>query len=315
MIGTPGDDPARFPRTVLATVCLPWRPDGSLDEPLFRQQVRHHAVAGLRHLYVFGTAGEGYAVDESRYDQVLDVFADEAALVGISPMVGAISLSLPTVIDRIERAIDRGFADFQVALPSWGTATDAEVRAFFREVLDRFPTARFVHYNQPRSGRLIDPALYVHLAAAHPNLVATKNGTSDVVRIHRLLSEVPVLRHFLTEVGYPYGCAVGAPGLLMSLSGANIPEGMRFFAAGRDGDAAELAERQAELVAMLVALQRALDRSGAHMDGAAEKALHRLLDDRFPLRLLPPYTEMSENDFQDFRAWLSATHPRWLPSG
>jgi dihydrodipicolinate synthase/N-acetylneuraminate lyase len=310
----PGDDHARFPRTALATVCVPWRPDGGLDDVLFREQVRRHAAAGLRHLYVFGTAGEGYAVDERRFDDVLTLFAEEVAGTGITPMVGVISLSLPTMIGRIERAMQRGYADFQIALPSWGVTTDREVRTFFHEILDRFPGARFIHYNLMRAGRLLEPDLYAGLAAAHPNLVGTKNGTSDIVRIHRLLTEAPVLRHFLTELGYPYGCTVGAPGLLMSLSGANIPAGIRFFQAGRDGHFAELLRRQAELVAILVALQQAISRSGAHMDGAAEKALHRLLDDRFPLRLLPPYTAMPEDDYQEFHRWLSTTHPYWMPN-
>ena len=62
---------ARYPRTVLATCCLPWREDGKLDEPLFRRTVRKLVAAGLIDLYVFGTAGEGHAVGEADFRRVV----------------------------------------------------------------------------------------------------------------------------------------------------------------------------------------------------------------------------------------------------
>lgn len=50
---------ARYKRTMLATCCLPWREDYTLDEPLFRKSVRNLVAGGFPDLYVFGTAGEG----------------------------------------------------------------------------------------------------------------------------------------------------------------------------------------------------------------------------------------------------------------
>ena len=46
-------------------------------EEVFRDQIRIHLRAGVKHLYVFGTAGEGYAVTESLFDSIVQVFADE----------------------------------------------------------------------------------------------------------------------------------------------------------------------------------------------------------------------------------------------
>ena len=86
---------ARYPRTVLATCCLPWREDGQLDEPRFRQTVRNLVAAGLRDLYVFGTAGEGHAVSEGDFRHVVEAFAEEMTAAGGTPMVGVITLSLP----------------------------------------------------------------------------------------------------------------------------------------------------------------------------------------------------------------------------
>ncbi len=308
-----GLDVARFPRTVLGTACVPWTADWEVDEQLFRASVRRRVALGIRDLYVFGTAGEGYAVTDRQFDTVVDLFTDEARILGIDPMVGVISLSTATVIERVERAMAFGARRFQVALPAWGVLTDTEVAAYFREVLGRFPEARFLHYNLMRAGRLIEPAMYARLADAHPNLVGTKNGTSDILRIRGLLTEAPMLRHFLTEMGYPFGCSVGAPGLLMSLSSTNPGAGIRFFQSGVEGDPGTLLAQQAELVAVEAALEAAAGETGAHMDGSFEKMLHRLLDDRFPLRMLPPYSAVPEDGYRAFRSWLEATLPHWAP--
>jgi dihydrodipicolinate synthase/N-acetylneuraminate lyase len=159
----------------------------------------------------------------------------------------------------------------------------------------------------------MEPAQYAAIAADHANLVGTKNGTWDILRILALHQEAPMLRHFLTEMGYPFGSAVGSPGLLMSLSAANPAAGIRFFEAGVRGDLGELLARQGELVAIEAALEAAAGDSGAHMDGAFERMLHRLVDDRFPLRQLPPYAPVPESGYHAFREWLAATHPRWMP--
>ena len=100
---------ARYPRTILGTACVPWRADWSLDEGLFRAGVRGLIGEGMKHLYVFGTAGEGYAVSDRQFDEITRVFHEETRAPDVHPMVGVISLSLTTMIERIERAAGLGF--------------------------------------------------------------------------------------------------------------------------------------------------------------------------------------------------------------
>ena len=63
----------------------------------------------MKHLYVFGTAGEGYAVSDRQFDEITRVFHEETRAPDVHPMVGVISLSLTTIIERIERAAALGF--------------------------------------------------------------------------------------------------------------------------------------------------------------------------------------------------------------
>ncbi|MEZ4596095.1 MAG: hypothetical protein R3C32_04185 [Chloroflexota bacterium] len=174
-------------------------------------------------------------------------------------------------------------------------------------------TGRFVQYDLRRAGRLMEPATYAAIAADHANLVGTKNGTWDVLRILALHRDAPMLRHFLTEMGYPFGCAVGRPGLLMSVSGANPAAGIRFFESGVRGDLGSCSPVRGSWWQSRRHSSGRLAGRGAHMDGAFERMLHRLVDERFPMSQLPPYASVPEEGYRAFRDWLAATHPRWLP--
>jgi dihydrodipicolinate synthase/N-acetylneuraminate lyase len=228
-------------------------------------------------------------------------------------LVGVISLSLATVVERIERARADGARRFQISLPSWGALRDSEVGVFFDETCGRFPDCEFLHYNLQRAQRLITPTEYGRLAERHPNLVATKNSTTDSQRLRGLLSEAPQLQHFITEAGFAEAAMVSECGLLISVANTNTALGRAYFEAGRRRDGTALAgiQREAsELIAELVKLAG----SEVHMDGAFDKMFCRVNDPGFPLRLLPPYASVSEATYRRFAAMLRDRFPRWQPA-
>lgn len=302
----------RHPCDVMATCCVPWSADWSFEEETFRRQVRLILDRGTRHVYIFGTAGEGHAVGERQFDRVADVFADEMRRGGAEPMVGLISPSLAQVQERISRLRDRGITLFQISLPSWATLTERELFAFFAGTCGRFPDCRFMHYNLLRAGRLVTPAEYGRLAAEFVNLVATKNGTADAGRIAGLLAEAPQLQHFLTETGFAHGSLVGECGLLVSVASVNWRRTREFFEAARHRDLARLMPMLAAVQSITDAVVAAVG-GAAHVDGAYDKIFCRLHDPVFPLRLLPPYTSSTDEQCEAFRQFLAREHPDWLP--
>src|SRR5437764_12340925 len=104
----------RYPACIMATCCVPWDEQFRFAEPIFRRGVRSMPAQGTKHLYVFGTAGEGYAVTEQQFDQIVAVFAEEMRQGKAEPMVGVISLSLGTILDRIDRCRATGVRHFQI---------------------------------------------------------------------------------------------------------------------------------------------------------------------------------------------------------
>ena len=288
---------ARYKRTILATCCLPWREDFTLDERLFRKSIRDLVAAGLPDLYVFGTAGEGHSVSDDLFRQVVDVFVDEMDAAGGTPMVGVITLSLATVLDRIGYAASRGVRVFQFSLPAWGPLNDKELRRYFAEICDSFPDYQFLHYNLMRTGRLVRPQEYAELAEAHPNLVATKYGAGDPETVAGLLRQAPQLRHFFTELGFYLGCPVGECGLLASIAASNPASARAYFQAGAGGDQAAFARLYRDLAGMMGAIRRAAGGFGL-TDGAYDKIIAKVAHPDFPLRLLPPYQGATDDGYR-----------------
>jgi len=293
----------RYPSVLLATCLLPWTERFEFDEPLFREQVRRARQELTPHLYLFGTAGEGYAISDQQFDHIIRVFRDEMPPES-HPMIGLIGLSLPAIVERIERAGALGFRAFQLSLPSWGELNDREVDEFFRQTCGQFPACAFLHYNVRRAKRLLVGDDYARLAAAHPNLVAVKMGGEDEAALIDVLAKAPALQGFFTEFGFAalrdrYEC-----GYLVALGLMHFGRARAFF----EARGSDLAARGDEFRVIHRALKTAAG-PDARIDGAYDKLYARLREPRFPLRLLPPYEGMSEDVFTRFRAGLP---PGWL---
>ena len=300
----------RFPAGIMCTCVVPWDERGEFIESLFVDQVRG-MLKLTPYLYIFGTAGEGYAVSDRQFEQITRVFHDTMRSRGAEAMVGLISLSLPTMIERIDFCRHLDVRRFQISLPSWGELTDAEVGVFFREVCGRFRDCQFLHYNLMRTKRLVTPEQYAELAAEHPNLVATKNSTDSMLRLEGLLRLSPDLQHFVSETGYVHASQIGECGLLASVA-TNHAACRAFFEAGQRRDLPKLLELHAEISQLIGALIRAAG-PNCHIDPAYDKMLWKLQDDRFPLRLLPPYQGATEEGFRQFAEAVRSQTPRWMP--
>ena len=91
---------ARYPQAILVSCEIPWDENDELLPDVFRQEIRH-ILKDFNHLYIFGTAGEGYAVDTARFQEIVRIFYEETRGEDIHPMVGIIGLSTANVIERL----------------------------------------------------------------------------------------------------------------------------------------------------------------------------------------------------------------------
>lgn len=301
----------RYHQTVLVSCEIPWDEQERLLEDVFRREVRMVLAAGFNDLYIFGTAGEGYAIDTARFEQIVRIFAEETSGEGVRPMVGVIALSTAIYLERIAIAHGAGFRTFQIALPAWGALNDTEVLTFFRNVCGAFPDSRFLHYNLPRAKRMLNGRDYRRLVEAVPNLVATKNTGGGSQRAADLMSNAPELQHFFGEDNFIHGIMFGECSLLSS-SGPMVPRlAHEYFLAGKERRLQRLLELHHVFVRLLhevfgplLALER--------MDGAYDKVIVRLGGlEEMPNRLLSPYQGCSEEEYQQAREVFRARFAEW----
>ncbi len=302
----------RYHQTVLASCEIPWDEREQLLEDVFRHEVRLVLKQGFNDLYIFGTAGEGYAVDSARFRQIVTIFAEETLGGAARPMVGVIGLSTANIIERLAVAHQLGFRVFQISMPSWGALNDTEVLTFFRDVCGAFPDSQFLHYNLPRVKRVLNGRDYRRIADAVPNLVATKNTGGGSQRAVDLMSNAPDLQHFFGEDNFLTGIQFGECSLLSSF-GPMVPRlAWEYFRAGINGEKV----RQVELHHVFVSLLNDIfgplllqDR----IDGAYDKLIVRLGGmDEMPLRLLSPYQGFGEAEFQNCRQILMERYAEWV---
>lgn len=284
----------RYPQSNLAACMLPWTEDFQLDIPKFEQHIQATLDDGYKCLYLMGTAGEGYAVGEERFKEVVEVFAAKTVRDGIDPQIGVIGLSMEQIIHRLGVAHDRGIRMFQISLPSWGALDEAETMIFFKTVCGAFPDSRFLHYNLPRAKRIIRGAEYHRIAEEVPNLVATKNSSTDYARTADLLEHSPEIQHFLLEGNFAMGCTLAECSLLCSYDALFPKTTWKFFEAGKKHDLEELFRITRFFHEVGTKLFTHCTRE--MIDSSFDKTFLWLRDPEFPNRLLPPYLGLNEEE-------------------
>ena len=288
---TVGTVQTRYPQSNLAACMLPWTERFELDVPRFEQHIQATLDDGYECLYLMGTAGEGYALSDGRFKDIVQIFANNTVRGGLDPQIGVIGISMEQVIERAGFAHDLGIQMFQISLPSWGALDEMEALLFFKTVCGTFPEARFLHYNLPRAKRIISGAEYRRIIEHVPNLVATKNSSTDYARTADLMTHVPELQHFFLESNFAMGCTMGECSLLCSYGGLFPKTTWKFFQSGMRKDFLELFRITKLFYDVGARLFSHCTRE--LIDGSYDKTFVWLRDPEFSNRLLPPYIGLS----------------------
>ena len=302
----------RYPQGVMVTAVSGWDEKENLLEDLFRECIRDYLVKGFKFIYIFGTAGEGYAVDTARFRQQVEIFREETAGKDIHAQVGVIGLSTANIVERVAFAHDAGFREFQISFPCWGALDDDEVMTFFRDVCGAFPDSKFLHYNNPRAKRTMSGTDYARVTQEVPNLVATKNGGVDVAKVADLMTHAADLQHFWGECLYPYACLYGECSVLSSYGGCSPTKTWQLYEAGRAGNTAECFRIAQEFMDVWTEAFSPTDYRTDPIDPVWDKMLAKLAGLDIPLRLLSPYRCYPDEVYEQVKRILIEKYPEWL---
>lgn len=303
----------RFPKLLLCAACIPWTEDHQLDVSHFRKGVRLLCENGAGSIYLFGTAGEGYAVNREQYLQIVTEFMDEMkGFPEVIPMVGVISLSMTEIKERIAMAAQLGVRYFQVSFPSWGAVSNEEALAFFKEVCGAFPDYKFMHYNNAlRSKKRLAPKDYQRLVEEIPNLVAVKFIAPSFEEIQIFAALDLPLRVFFLEYAYGYGSLVYPKfGYLASVTNCSYPVMRAYYEAGCRQDLEMILQIHKDFPPLYESLFTCCP--GDKIDSAYDKMFLQFVIPQFPVRILPPYEGFTQAQVDNFKADIQKKLPHWF---
>ena len=185
----PARDPRRPWRGVLVATALPFREDATIDLDRYAEHVAWLAAEGCDGVVPNGSLGEYQTLTaEERAGGVQA--AAEAAPEGFAVVPGVAAYGADEARRWAEQARECGAQAVMALPPNAYRAEDAEVVAHYREIAEA--GLPIVAYNNPFDTRVdLTPELLARLAEEVPAVVAVKEFSGDVRRIHQIRELAP----------------------------------------------------------------------------------------------------------------------------
>jgi len=177
-------------RGIVPPVVTPLTADHELDLPTLRTHIDYMLSKGVHGIFVLGTTGEFYALDEREKQAVV---ADALAHVnGRSPVYAGTGAETTREVIRLTKMAEReGAAGVSVITPYFIKPNQSELFDHFRRVAESTPLP-VVLYNNPATcgGLSIEPDTVAKLAEV-PNIVGIKDSSGDLQNTIEIIRQTP----------------------------------------------------------------------------------------------------------------------------
>lgn len=177
-------------RGIVPPVVTPMTADQELDLPGLRKHIDLMLARGVHGIFVLGTTGEFYALDER--EKLLVVVDAIAHVGGRSPVfVGTGAETTREVIRLTKMAEKEGAAGVSVITPYFIKPNQSELADHFRRVAES-TSLPVVLYNNPATcgGLAIEPETVARLAEV-PNVVGIKDSSGDLQNTIEIIRQTP----------------------------------------------------------------------------------------------------------------------------
>jgi dihydrodipicolinate synthase/N-acetylneuraminate lyase len=285
----------------LVSVPVPWDQNGLFSPILFRKAIDKLIQEGCDGVYIFGTSGEGYAVSDDEFTQIVDVFVKATAKFAGFRQVGCFGLSSDQVKNRCRIAVDHGLQSVQITLPFWKELNDAELARYFSDVCGNFSELSFLLYNNPRNKRRLTGKELEAIHDIAPNLYGAKTGYGAWLDFFELVTESPSLVHLVTEAPFLFTYGLGTIGLIPSSNYVFPQKTREYYEAVMTNDLKMAHGLHRDIMRFFHHTATPLIKKG-YIDGAIDKAYARIGGMDMPLAIKSPYMPLSNKDFE----WLES---------
>ena len=176
-------------RGAITALVTPFLPDGQLDEPALRALVAWQIAEGIDGLVPVGSTGEAATLTLTERIRVVAITAEVAA--GRLPVIaGAGASDTAVAIENSKALAAAGATHLLHVSPAYSKPPQRGIVAHFRAVADASPVP-VVLYNVPgRTASNMEAETTLALSA-HPNIVAMKEASGNLVQIAEIIRRRP----------------------------------------------------------------------------------------------------------------------------
>ena len=176
-------------RGCATALVTPFRKDGSIDDECFRKIVARQIKNGVLLLVPCGTTGESATMSESERLRVIRMTVQTANGTKAKVIAGTGSNSTAATIDFTRKAREAGADAALIVAPYYNKPTQEGMFAHFSEIAKSVKGFPLMLYNVPsRTSSNISATTTLRLAAAHENIVATKEASGDFSQVMAIIA-------------------------------------------------------------------------------------------------------------------------------
>jgi len=286
---------------IIPPIVTPMKDDESLDLPRLRELIDRLLLQGVHGIFVLGTTGEFYALEETEKQAVI---AEAVAHVNgrVPLLAGTGGISTREVIRLTRMAEREGATAVSIITPYYISPTQSEMIQHYQRIAESTAIPVVLYNNPSTCGGLRLEAESVARLSELKNVVGIKDSSGDMQYLLEILSLVP--RSFAVLQGrdtliFP-ALQAGAKGAVPSMANLAARLCVEIYTAFQRGDwqAAEAAQRRFSPIRLGTALGTA---------PGAVKAGMALLRDAFPVGpSRGPIAPLSPEKLEQLRAVLAA---------
>lgn len=178
-----------LPRGIIPPVVTPLLADESLDLPGLRKHIDFLLAKGVDAIFVLGTTGEFYALDEAEKQAVTAAAVEHCR--GRCPVYVGTGAETTREVVRLTQMAEREGADgVSVITPYFLKPTQPELIDHFRRVAENTRVAVVLYNNPGPTGVTLEVDTVAKLAEV-PNIVAIKDSSGDLANTIELLKATP----------------------------------------------------------------------------------------------------------------------------
>ncbi len=174
---------------IIPPVVTPLKPDESLDLPRLRSLIDFQLDKGVDAIFVLGTTGEFYALDEGEKQQVVACAVEHCR--GRAPVFAGTGAETTREVVRLTRMAEKeGAAGVSVITPYFLKPTQAELFDHFRRVAEATALPVVLYNNPGPTGVSLDVDTVARLAEV-PNIAGIKDSSGDLQNTIELIKRTP----------------------------------------------------------------------------------------------------------------------------